>query len=77
MAHSIVNGIAIVVLGALHLWGELEAHWAAAAILACAGLWLGATRKGPPTAPPGVSGLLITLGAELARQAAELARRGP
>lgn len=59
--HSLVNGVGVVALAAMHLWGELGAEWAAGGILALCGLWVGATKGGPPSAPPGGSGAAAAL----------------
>ncbi len=59
--HSIVNGLGVLALASLHLFGELPAEWAAGGILALCGLWVGATRATPPSGPPGGSGAAVTL----------------
>ena len=59
--HSLVNGLGVLALAALHLWGDLGAEWAAGGILALCGLWVGATRSPPPTGGPGGSGALLAL----------------
>lgn len=59
--HSLVNGLGVVALAAMHLWGELGAEWAAGGILALCGLWVGATKGGPPSASPGGSGAAVAL----------------
>lgn len=68
VAHSIVNGVGVLALTALHLWGSLSAEWAAGGILALCGLWAKVTRGGPPNAPPGASGLVAGLAALIARK---------
>ncbi len=65
IGHSIVNGIGVLALAAMHIWGKLDAGAAAAIIGVICGLWGINTRKGPPTAPPGASGLLLLLLAPL------------
>lgn len=59
--HSLVNGLGVLSLAAMHLWGELDALPAAGAILALCGLWVRSTSGGPPTAGPGGSGALAAL----------------
>ena len=58
-AHAIVNGVGVASVTALHLWGHLEAHVAAGAILLLCGIWVSVTRKGPPSGPPGLSGAVF------------------
>jgi len=43
----VVNCLGVVVLGAMHVWGELSAEWAAAGVLACCGIWI--VRNGKPS----------------------------
>lgn len=61
IAHSVVNGLGVCALTVLHLWGSLDAQWAAGGILALCGLWIGATRKGPPSSPPGGAGAISNI----------------
>lgn len=72
VAHSLVNGVGVIALASMHLWGSLGAEWAAGGILALCGLWAHHTRKGPPGGPPGVAGALA-----LAARVAESLRPPP
>ncbi|MDA8001020.1 MAG: hypothetical protein MPL62_06975 [Alphaproteobacteria bacterium] len=63
-----MNGLGVLTLGALHIWGSLDATWAAGGILALCGIWARVTRAGPPNAPPGASGLVAGLVAALVRR---------
>lgn len=61
IAHSLVNGLGVVGVTAMHLWGDLGAEWACGAILALCGLWVRATNDGPPPTPPGAAGVVSLL----------------
>ena len=68
IAHSLVNGLGVLALCAMHIWGSLSAEWAGAGVLMLCGLWARVTSGKPPTGPPGASGLLVGL-VELVRRA--------
>jgi len=55
--HAVVNGTCALAVAAMHIWGTLDANVAAGIIGAIAGLWGLNTRKGPPAAMAGISGL--------------------
>ena len=55
IAHGVVNGLGVLALTAMHVWGQLPAEWAAGIIAAICGVWGVQTRKGPP---PGAAGLV-------------------
>ena len=65
IGHSIVNGLGVLTMGAMHIWGELNADTAAMAIAAVCGVWGLTTRNGPPAVPPGAAGLLMTAGSSM------------
>ena len=60
IGHSIVNGLGVAAICCMHIWGELDANMAVGVVGAICGLWGLNTRKGPPGAAPGVSGLLLS-----------------
>ena len=68
IAHAVVNGVGACVLGAMHLWGSLSPEVAAAGILALCGIWVRATRRGPPGGPPGATGAVHSYIGDLLRR---------
>lgn len=68
LGHSIVNGIGIIAVTSMHIWGSLSAEWAVGAVGGICGLWGASTRKGAPGAAPGASGALFAaVGSVLSR----------
>lgn len=57
IGHSIVNGVAVLSLAGMHVWGSLGPDLAAGAILAVCGVWGFNTRKGLPSGAAGLVGL--------------------
>ncbi len=60
IGHSIVNGLGLIAVACMNIWGELDPNVAAGVVGGICGLWGFNTRKGPPGAAPGVSGLILS-----------------
>jgi len=60
IGHSIVNALGIAAVACMNIFGELDPNVAGGLVGAICGVWGFNTRKGPPGAAPGVSGLIMS-----------------